>query len=85
MAKEQEQQQPAKLSYDELEHIAADLQQQLAESRAQLRNVNEIREMAYMCVELLKHKNVLPPPTFEKVVNFIDRIIPIPKEQEEVK
>lgn len=84
MAKEQEKQN-AKLSYDELEHVAAQMQQQLSDAQAQLRNVNEIREMAFMCIELLKCKDALPEPTLHKVVNFLDRLIPIPKDNEEKK
>lgn len=82
MAKEQKEQKP-KLSYEELEQVAAQLQQQAAEAQAQLRNVNEIREMAYMCIELLKYKDVLPPVTFNKVVDFIDKLVPVPKEKTE--
>jgi hypothetical protein len=82
MAKEQKEQKD-ELSYNELKNVAAQLQQQLAERDAALRNVNEIREMAYICLQLLDHKDVLPEEMLTKVLDFLDKLIPVPKEQQE--
>lgn len=67
-----------KLSYEELERVCIDLQGKLNE----VGRVNEIREMAYMCIELLKCGDQLPSELKNKVVNFLDKLIPVPKEQE---
>lgn len=82
MAKEQNEKND-KLSYKELENVAAQLQQQLAERDAALRNVNEIREMAYVCLQLLEHHQVLPADMLKKVLAFLDKLIPVPKETEQ--
>lgn len=82
MAKEQKEQKD-ELSYNELKNVAAQLQQQLAERDAALRNVNEIREMAYICLQLLDHKDVLTGDMLTKVLDFLDKLIPVPKEQQE--
>jgi len=82
MAKEQKEQKD-ELSYNELKNVAAQLQQQLAERDAALRNVNEIREMAYICLQLLDHKDVLHEEMLTKVLDFLDKLIPVPKEQQE--
>jgi len=82
MVKEQKEQKD-ELSYNELKNVAAQLQQQLAERDAALRNVNEIREMAYICLQLLDHKDVLPKEMLTKVLDFLDKLIPVPKEQQE--
>ena len=67
-----------KLSYEELERVCIDLQTKLNE----VGRVNEIREMAYLCIEMLKCGEQLPAELKQKVVNFLDRLIPVPKEQE---
>lgn len=82
MAKEQNEQKQ-KLSYEELENVAAQLQQQVAEREAALRNVNEVREMSYICLQLLEHHDVLPEDMLRKVLVFLDRIIPVPKSKED--
>lgn len=66
-----------KLTYDELEAVAMNLQKQNAE----LSRMNEIRDMAYFCLQLLEHKEVLPDEMISKVINFLDRIIPVPKQE----
>lgn len=76
MAKEQEQK--AKLSYEELEQVAINLKRQLDE----VNRANEIRDMAYFCLSLLDHKDSLKPETVEKVVVFLDRLVPTAREQE---
>lgn len=75
MAKEQEQN---KLSYEELEQAAINLKKQVDE----FSRVNEIRDMAFFCMQLLDHKDVLKPETVEKIVTFLDRVVPIPRDQE---
>jgi cell shape-determining protein MreC len=76
MAKEQNKQN--KPSYEELEQYCAQLQAQLQNQN----RVSEFREMVAVCLELLNHKDVLPEATFKKVVDFIDKVVPVPKEQE---
>jgi len=66
-----------KLTYDELEAVAMNLQKQNAE----LSRMNEIRDMAYFCLQLLEHKEVLPDEMISKVITFLDRIIPVPKQE----
>lgn len=78
-----EQKQKKKLTYNELEHVAAQLQQQVADMQAQLRNVNEIREMSYICLQMLEHHEALPKPMLDKVLTFLDRLIPVPKDQQD--
>lgn len=76
MAKEQKKQ-TNKLTYDELEAVAANLQRQNAE----LSRMNEIRDMAYFCLQLLDHKDVLTEDMLTKTLAFLDRIIPVPKQE----
>jgi hypothetical protein len=76
MAKEQNKQN--KPSYEELEQYCAQLHAQLQNQN----RVSEFREMIAVCIELLNHKDVLPESTFNKVVDFIDKVVPVPKEQE---
>lgn len=66
-----------KLSYEQLEHVCAELQGRLNE----VGRVNEIREMAYLCIEMLKCGEQLPAELKQKVVNFLDRLVPVPKEE----
>ena len=66
-----------KLSYEQLERVCAELQGRLNE----VGRVNEIREMAYLCIEMLKCGEQLPADLKQKVVNFLDRLIPVPKEE----
>jgi hypothetical protein len=66
-----------KLSYEELERVCIDLQTKLNE----VGRVNEIREMAYLCIEMLKCGEQLPADLKQKVVKFLDRLIPVPKEE----
>ena len=77
MAKEQNKQNN-KPSYEELEQYCVQLQNQLRDQS----RVSEFRDMVAVCLELLKHKDVLPGQTFAKVVAFIDKVVPVPKEQE---
>ena len=76
MAKEQNKQN--KPSYEELEQYCAQLHAQLQNQN----RVSEFREMIAVCIELLNHKDVLPESTFNKVVDFIDKVVPVPKEQD---
>lgn len=82
MANEQ-QKQDEQISYNQLRDIATQLQQRNSELEAQMRQMNEIREMAYMCIQLLEHKDALPDAMLAKVLNFLDRLIPVPKDNEE--
>lgn len=77
MAKEQNKQ-SNKPSYEELEQYCVQLQNQLRDQN----RVSEFRDMVAVCLELLKHKDVLPEQTFAKVTAFIDKVVPVPKEQE---
>lgn len=77
MAKEQNKNN--KPSYEELEQYCVQLQNQLREQN----RVNEIRGMVAICLELLKHKDALREGTFNKVHDFIDKIVPVSKDQEE--
>lgn len=76
MANEQKKQN--KPTYGELEQYCVQLQNRLREQE----RANDLREMVAVSLELLKHKDVLPEATFKKITDFIDRIIPVPKEQE---
>jgi hypothetical protein len=76
MANEQKKQN--KPSYEELEQYCVQLQNQLREQN----RVSEFRDMVAVCLELLKYKDALPEHTFKKVVDFIDKVVPVPKEQE---
>ena len=80
MANEQNnnQQEPRKLSYEELEQVCVNLQNQLRDHS----RVSEFRDMIAVCIELLKYKDVLREDTFNKVLDFIDKVVPVPKEQE---
>ena len=75
MAKEQNKN---KMSYEELEQYCIQLQNQVQNQS----RVSEFREMVAVCLELLKYKDVLPEDTFKKVTDFIDKVVPVPKEQE---
>jgi len=70
--------QKAKPSYEELEALCIDLHKQLNERT----RVDELREMVAICIELLKYADVLPKETFKKVTDFIDKIVPVQKEQD---
>lgn len=67
-----------KPSYEELEQYCVQLQSQLRDQN----RVSEFRDMVAVCLELLKYKDVLPESTFKKVTDFIDKVVPVPKEQE---
>jgi hypothetical protein len=71
------------ISYEQLRDVAAQLQQRNNDLESQLRQMNEIREMAYMCIQLLEHKDAMPPLMLNKVINFLDRLIPVPKDNTE--
>lgn len=73
-----EKEQNNKPSYEELEQYCIQLQSKLQEQN----RVSEFRDMVAVCLELLKYKDVLPEHTFNKVVDFIDKVVPVPKEQE---
>lgn len=78
MAKEQNNNQEShKLSYEELEQVCVNLQNQLRDQN----RVNEIREAAYLCIEVLKCGDNVPAGTRTKAANFIDRLIPVPKQE----
>lgn len=77
MAKEQDNQ---KLSYKDLEQVAAELQHRLRDAEEALRRMNEVRDMAYLCMQLLEHHEVLPDAMLAKVLAFLDKIIPVPRE-----
>lgn len=72
-----------KLSYDELVNVARQLQERVNEQERVLNRVNEFREMTALCVELLKYVEILRPETKEKVLDFIDKVVPVPKETQE--
>ena len=77
MENEQNQNQnPQKPSYEDLEQACIQMQNELN----QRQRVNEIRDMIAVCLELLKYKDSLPGSTFKKVVDFLDRVIPVPKD-----
>ena len=79
MAEEQKKQ-DQQISYDQLRSIAAQLQQRNSELEAQVRQINEVREMAYMCIQLLEHKDALPKLMLDKVISFLDKLVPVPKD-----
>lgn len=72
-----------KLSYKELEQVAVELQRQLAEQTSALNRINEIRDMTSVGIALLEHFDKLLPETKEKLLAFIDKIVPVPRTQEE--
>lgn len=78
MENEQKNNEPKQLSYEELAQMCATLQGEVDGYR----RINEIREMVAICIELLKYKDALPKATFDKVVAFIDKIIPVAKDKE---
>ena len=70
-----------KLSYDELLNVANQLQGRVNKQEETLRQINEFREMTAICLELLKYLDQLRPETKEKVLDFIDKVVPVPKEE----
>lgn len=72
-----------KLSYDELVNVATQLQERVNEQDRMLNRINDFREMTALCVELLKYFEVLRSETKEKVLDFIDKVVPVPKEEKE--
>lgn len=71
-----------KLSYEELEQVAAQLKQNLDDCVERLRKVDNIREVAYLCTSLLPNLDKLEESTQKKVLKFIDNLIPVVKEQQ---
>ena len=74
---EQKKQEQKKLSYGELEQVCAELQRRLNEQN----RVNEIREMAYLSLEVLKCGDNVPAGIRTKAAVFIDKLIPVPKQE----
>lgn len=74
----EEQNKKNKPSYEELEQYCVQLQNQVRNQNS----VNEFRDMVAVCLELLNHIEILHPETREKVLTFIDKVVPVPKEQE---
>ena len=70
-----------KLPYNELEQVASNLQRRVNELEYAAQRTNDIRDAAYLCIQMLEHKDVLPDDTIIKIVKFLDRLIPVAKDE----
>lgn len=71
-----------KLTYNQLQDVASQLQRRNADLESTLQRINDFREMTALCVELLKYFDVLHEGTQRKILDFIDRVVPTPKEEQ---